>query len=528
MKNVRMLGTILLCIVLSSQVSAIAVENAPASAYSTQAVALLGISAAPTSSNIIINSKAVSFEAYAINGNNYFKLRDLAYILSDTEIRFNVEYDSENDAVNLTSGTAYTVVGGEMAEKAYETKAPEATSSKVYLDGTELGLKAYNIDGNNYFRLRDIGKALNFGVFWDGSSNTITIDTTANRVYGSDYVPLYDILTASGYESISELCYKREEPDITLTFDLETGICMKNLYSFDISDSFTEGEAGLLLQADVLSGIINKELYLAGSVYQVSAIDYNAHQWLDTGAPLVAHAAGTVYDTERGVQVAETNSYEALIDSYNLGYRAIEIDFNLTSDGVLAAAHDWAGYGGNAVTSETWKKTKLKGYYTAMTLEDVLCEMTVNEDMFLITDTKSFEYEAWQIAEQFQMLYDTAVKIDPGLLNRIVPQIYSIEMYDIICDIYHYNSVIFTLYALPWGQHGAVMDFVADKDDIAVITMPGARAAEGFVTALSDVGKAVYIHTYNSLEEVQKYLSMGVRGVYTDSITPGEYLAYFD
>ena len=52
------------------------------------------------------------------------------------------------------------------------------TPSKVYINGKEVQFTAYNIDGYNYFKLRDIGKALNFGVLWDGANNTIRIDTT--------------------------------------------------------------------------------------------------------------------------------------------------------------------------------------------------------------------------------------------------------------------------------------------------------------------------------------------------------------
>jgi hypothetical protein len=41
-------------------------------------------SASPTSSTVLVNGKNVAFDAYNINGNNYFKLRDLAYTLNGT------------------------------------------------------------------------------------------------------------------------------------------------------------------------------------------------------------------------------------------------------------------------------------------------------------------------------------------------------------------------------------------------------------------------------------------------------------
>jgi hypothetical protein len=139
--------------------------------------------AAPTSSTVIVNGRRVAFDAYNIGGNNYFKLRDLAYTLNGTEKQFEVGWDSAANAITLTAGAAYTPVGGEMASKGAGDKSATSTSSKLHLDGAEAGFTAYNIGGNNYFKLRDIGQAFNFGVDWDGANQTIVIDT------GKGYTP---------------------------------------------------------------------------------------------------------------------------------------------------------------------------------------------------------------------------------------------------------------------------------------------------------------------------------------------------
>jgi hypothetical protein len=46
--------------------------------------------------------------------------------------------------------------------------------------GTHGGARfpMYNIDGNNYMKLREIASRINFGVTWDGANNTIAIDTS--------------------------------------------------------------------------------------------------------------------------------------------------------------------------------------------------------------------------------------------------------------------------------------------------------------------------------------------------------------
>ena len=54
------------------------------------------------------------------------------------------------------------------------------TGSKLLVDGREVSFTAYNIGGNNYFKLRDIGQLFDFGVGWDGATRTVTIDTSAH------------------------------------------------------------------------------------------------------------------------------------------------------------------------------------------------------------------------------------------------------------------------------------------------------------------------------------------------------------
>ena len=63
------------------------------------------------------------------------------------------------------------------------------TTSKVFVNGAEIRADAYNINGSNYFKLRDVGQAMDFAVTWDGANNRILIDS--RLPYGLD-VPLPD------------------------------------------------------------------------------------------------------------------------------------------------------------------------------------------------------------------------------------------------------------------------------------------------------------------------------------------------
>jgi len=80
----------------------------------------------------------------------------------------------------------------------------ERSTSRVLVDGREVQIEAYNIGGNNYCKLRDIGKAVGFNVSYDAAENAVRISTgepyaedtpaQASRVVrlpaeGSKYIP---------------------------------------------------------------------------------------------------------------------------------------------------------------------------------------------------------------------------------------------------------------------------------------------------------------------------------------------------
>jgi hypothetical protein len=129
---------------------------------------------------VLINGEQQSFEAYNIDGFNYFKLRDLAFVLSGTEKQFDVGWNSEKRVISLTSGKPYTVADGELAAGDGLAKKAVQNTASIYKDGESIELIAYNISGNNYFKLRDLGKTFDFDIGWDATTSTITVDTKAS------------------------------------------------------------------------------------------------------------------------------------------------------------------------------------------------------------------------------------------------------------------------------------------------------------------------------------------------------------
>ena len=51
------------------------------------------------------------------------------------------------------------------------------SNSQVFVDGRGVQLTAYNINGNNYVMLRDIGKAVDFNVYWSAEDGSVRIES---------------------------------------------------------------------------------------------------------------------------------------------------------------------------------------------------------------------------------------------------------------------------------------------------------------------------------------------------------------
>lgn len=96
------------------------------------------------------------------------------------------------------------------------------STQRFYVDGKQTQLEAYAINGSNYVKLRDVGKAVGFQVSYDGSTNSVYIgeqpaarnsDTVQIPTDGSKYIPqagdrvrcddgyIYEIKDVSRYDN---------------------------------------------------------------------------------------------------------------------------------------------------------------------------------------------------------------------------------------------------------------------------------------------------------------------------------------
>lgn len=139
-------------------------------------------SVVPTKQKLTVDGVEKQTEIYNINGANYFKLRDMAALLNGTGAQFSVDYDAETNSIAIQTGAAYEPNGSELVlpetDAAAEKAGKAVTSAQsLTINGAQVFLAPYNIGGNNYFALRELGSALGFGVDYDEATATMLVST---------------------------------------------------------------------------------------------------------------------------------------------------------------------------------------------------------------------------------------------------------------------------------------------------------------------------------------------------------------
>ena len=79
--------------------------------------------------------------------------------------------------IGILAGLA---LSGPAAQAATAVLTASPTSQTFYVDGQRVEFEAYSIHDNNFVKLRDIGEAVDFGVTYDSSTNSVHIDPNAH------------------------------------------------------------------------------------------------------------------------------------------------------------------------------------------------------------------------------------------------------------------------------------------------------------------------------------------------------------
>lgn len=309
------------------------------------------------------------------------------------------------------------------------------------------------------------------------------------------------------------------------------GVCLlkKRAYSFRIGitvkDRKKEFELCYLqifnkyINMIVLISFIAASAFGGYGIMKVRSLD-EKHTCLST--PIIIHAMGLIEGC------AYTNSLEAFDAHFTNGQRYFETDLCLTSDDRLVARHDWEeGWQQgidyeNVPTEEAFLNMPIFDRFTPLSLKNIIFLMQQYKDVYIITDTKDMEPELAK--KEISILVKTAEEMNAlEVVDRFVVQVYSMDMYEAISDIYEFPNYIFTLYAIWYGDESEFIEYCrfCAVNGIRTITMRDHRCADNpkLCQIADKYGIAIYVHTVNDRETAEKMFLLGVQGIYTDDET---------
>ena len=136
------------------------------------------------------------------------------------------------NAATLLTGM---VLGASLVGGAAAGIVAEPTWQNIYVDGQQVSMTAYNIAGNNYVKLRDIGQQVGFNVYWD---NGVQIDSDAPYtgvapLQTTQTQPTVDEIRAEMIERINQVRLEHGVPELNVNQSLMDAAqkCSTHLYT---------------------------------------------------------------------------------------------------------------------------------------------------------------------------------------------------------------------------------------------------------------------------------------------------------
>ncbi len=269
-------------------------------------------------------------------------------------------------------------------------------------------------------------------------------------------------------------------------------------------------------------------------VYESSRYDYT-YELFDE-MPYIVHAGGAIKPPKGSGDKKSykyTNSREALEKTYQKGNRVVEMDFASTADGGLVCLHDWeemtytndtdqsnAALNGQKLTMEQFRSVRIYGWFTPMTVDDMIEFMREHEDLVLISDTKSDDESSTVVdgRNDTDFFCDYIRRNAPELRDRIIIQIYQQGDYEDVKNA-GFDHIIYTLYRLPDEDKldtEAHRKFAAQHPLVGITFQKALLKNKGFMKGMKACHVPLFVHTVNGKKKA-KTLNQGITAVYTDN-----------
>ncbi len=234
---------------------------------------------------------------------------------------------------------------------------------------------------------------------------------------------------------------------------------------------------------------------------------------------LVAHALGGIDG------YVYLNSKEGFEDSYSKGMRFIETDLFFSADGALICSHgfkkaDVERMGieeltvGTPPESAVWNEMRFYDTYSTADGDDILYYLENYPELYFEFDMRSLKGEdAYRMA---RAVVDKFGK-DREIFQRILIQVYSIEMYEIFKEVYDFPVMQFYLTESYCKQIDTYIEFCKSHDIISV-AISDSYVTDEILDKLRNSGIKILVHTVDDVQKAEDYLEKGVTVICTNHL----------
>lgn len=221
---------------------------------------------------------------------------------------------------------------------------------------------------------------------------------------------------------------------------------------------------------------------------------------------IIAHAGGGYHG------VSYTNSIEALENSYQTGFRYMELDFSWTRDGRLVCLHDWDKIFITVFNQKTKGPVSYVEFsqlvedhadYKPCTLASLSAWLKNKPKVKIITDIK------YDNLKGIQLILESYPELQP----QFIPQFYQVEEYLPLKNM-GFDDLIWILYQYQ-GSKKSVLKF-SQEMDLWAVSMQAKQAKSKTLQKLLKQHR-IFVYTINNAKVMQRLVNKyHVSGIYTD------------
>lgn len=216
-----------------------------------------------------------------------------------------------------------------------------------------------------------------------------------------------------------------------------------------------------------------------------------------------------------------TNSYEALTQNYNAGYRLFEVDVHFTEDNILVLLHGWSKvdytkrlgieYKAEPMKYQEFKSLKIHGQYTTMSFKDLVDFMAIHTDIFVMIDC------AKPSPEETRRIYSAIISdadANPKILKRLIVGGHTKYMIDIVKELYDFPLVNLYLPAQEKREDDLknLDDFFqyCIQNNITSISTDKGTYSSDLNDYLDKLGIYCYVFTINDYSDAKSFIDNNV------------------